>query len=312
MIKRRVLDHLEKFEAFKVIADEGSLHRASRKLNLAQPSLSAKLKNLEDALDVQLLERSRKGVSLTPVGIQVLELTRELDTWADRVSDVLKQPNRGEKRVVRVGLYESIARYFWPTFFKRFTKQFPDVPINVTTGRSGELSERLLKSEIDLTITIEAPQLKGVDRTVLYSDNFSLFVSKNLTNSKAETYEAKTTELKQLPLISFSKAIAGAGSSIEQTLHKWPLDKINLYEVESFEIAHEFCLQGLGFAILPNKVAEAAFKKGSLQRVKVRGLTTQDFEPHDICLSVRNSETNWRGLQVMTHALLKNVVMSSQ
>ena len=73
-----IIDQLEKFAAFKTVAECGSIRKASEVMNIAQPSLSVKIQNLEDALSLKLLERHRKGVLLTKEGQLVLDFANDL------------------------------------------------------------------------------------------------------------------------------------------------------------------------------------------------------------------------------------------
>jgi DNA-binding transcriptional LysR family regulator len=69
---------LRQLEYFVAVAEDLNFSRAATRLHVAQPSISAQIKALEVDLGVQLFERSSKAVSLTPAGLDVLPLAREL------------------------------------------------------------------------------------------------------------------------------------------------------------------------------------------------------------------------------------------
>jgi DNA-binding transcriptional LysR family regulator len=70
-------------------AESGSLGRAALRLQISQPAISKRLQALEQLAGVQLLERSSRGVSLTPAGRRLYEEARTLLAMADRVDEML-------------------------------------------------------------------------------------------------------------------------------------------------------------------------------------------------------------------------------
>ena len=75
--------------SFCVAAESGSLGRAALRLSVSQPALTRRLRGLEQLAGVQLLERSPRGVTLTPAGRRLYEEARGLLEQADRIEQVL-------------------------------------------------------------------------------------------------------------------------------------------------------------------------------------------------------------------------------
>src|SRR3954469_15613691 len=80
---------LNELRAFCVAADLGTLGRAAVRLHVSQPSLSKRLAALEAKVGAQLLERSSRGVSLTPAGRRLYSHAQALLEAADEVGDVM-------------------------------------------------------------------------------------------------------------------------------------------------------------------------------------------------------------------------------
>lgn len=77
---------LDQLRAVVVIAEEGALVRAARRLHISQPPLTRKLRALEDELGVALFERAARGMTPTPAGTQLLEDARAILTAVDRIA----------------------------------------------------------------------------------------------------------------------------------------------------------------------------------------------------------------------------------
>lgn len=94
---------LRLLRSFTAIADAGSLTRAAAGLHIAQQSLSQQVRALEAQVGARLLERSSRGVSLTPVGAVLEQEARGLLERADRVAAVVGRAADGRTGELRIG-----------------------------------------------------------------------------------------------------------------------------------------------------------------------------------------------------------------
>src|SRR5689334_3502006 len=89
---------------FVAVAEEGNVTRAAARLHMAQPPLSAAIRQLEQQLDVRLLDRTARGVVLTPAGALLLERGRALLAEADAVAAAVRAVEKAPTGLVRVGI----------------------------------------------------------------------------------------------------------------------------------------------------------------------------------------------------------------
>ncbi len=306
MNRSLILDHLEKLIVLDPIARLGTLKAAAEELHIAQPSLSFKVAQLEKTLGVELLERQPRGVQLTEKGQAALSFVQEVLRHSDELVAALEKDPQKFQGTLKVGLYDSIARYFWPKFFLAFSKSYPGIKVLVTTGRSRDLFRLLLERRIDLCMTVGSELNSKIKTIELYQDSFSLFIASTLLKRKKMHLVGRGTSLKlddflSLDLFLFTGALSFQMSPLLGGLTEPHQREQAIHDVESFEIALEFCLQELGIAVLPNKVAQRDLDSGRLRKVTVQGLSSraQNFSPHSICLSALNSQAN-RPLMVHT------------
>ena len=81
--------NLTHIRAFHAVASEGSFSRASRALNVGQPTLSAQVKALEENYGVRLFDRRGRGVQLTDLGRRLVDLTTRMDSLHEQAEAVL-------------------------------------------------------------------------------------------------------------------------------------------------------------------------------------------------------------------------------
>ena len=107
------LADIAELRAFCAAADLGSLGRAARLMQVSQPALSKRLRTLEAVAGARLLERSPRGVTLTPAGTRLYVEARKLLVQAEEV-EALMAGLRGEEQPVRLATSHTIAEYVLP------------------------------------------------------------------------------------------------------------------------------------------------------------------------------------------------------
>lgn len=137
---------------FATIAEEGSFTRAAQRLRVAQPWLSARLRKLEDILGFRLIERTTRTLALTERGADFLVSARAVAQACNAADKAALQLGRLTRSVLRVGAapYTRIIRRR-RNLLDGFVRAYPDVSLELETGWSQRLLERLHQGEIDLT-----------------------------------------------------------------------------------------------------------------------------------------------------------------
>jgi DNA-binding transcriptional LysR family regulator len=161
---------LRLLRSFVTIAEEGSLTRAAARLHIAQQSLSLQVRTLEGQLGAVLLERTSRGVRLTPVGAVLLREARAVLARADRAAAAVARAAAGEEGELRVGFLGSVANYMMPPVVRAFRERHPGVALRtrevsiaklVAGIRDGELDAGLsrppLVDDLETEVVLEEP-----------------------------------------------------------------------------------------------------------------------------------------------------------
>jgi DNA-binding transcriptional LysR family regulator len=190
---------LRQLRYFIAIAEEGSFSRAAARLHVSQPPLSTQIKSLEEELGAQLLERSNRGVSLTPAGLVFFEETRTVLARLEHAKKETLRANRSDVGMLSIG-FVSIADYgILPPALKSFRSSYPLVEVQLheltTDAQIRELRaarldlgiglgpvdepdlefERVLREELVLAVPSGHPAAKGdgaLDLRALSKENF--------------------------------------------------------------------------------------------------------------------------------------------
>ncbi len=141
------LRHLKYFIA---VAEELSFSRASERVRVAQPALSAQIRTLEEELGVQLLERHSRGVALTQVGKIFLAEARETIKQAERAATSAQEAARGLLGELRIGCITSYTNEHLLRLVRAYRSAFPKVDLRFFDKTPAGLEEAVVNNEVDV------------------------------------------------------------------------------------------------------------------------------------------------------------------
>ncbi|MDE3239876.1 MAG: LysR family transcriptional regulator [Paracoccaceae bacterium] len=149
---RRNLD-LTALRSFVAVADAGGVTRASGFLNLTQSAVSMQIKRLEEALDLQLLDRAGRGVGLTAAGGQMLGYARRMLALNDEaIARLTHQAYEGE---IVLGVPSDIVYPAIPQVLKDFARGFPRMRVTLVSSYTRRLKGLFARGEADIILTTE-------------------------------------------------------------------------------------------------------------------------------------------------------------
>lgn len=137
---------------FIAAADAGNMTRAAELLGIAQPALSQSLRRMEERLGVKLINRSRRGITLNPVGQAILDDLREALSKIDGASQRAQQISEGLAGTITIGFTVSAVYEVLPRALGLFKQQSPDVRVVLKEMPNMRQLDALEREEIDIGI----------------------------------------------------------------------------------------------------------------------------------------------------------------
>jgi DNA-binding transcriptional LysR family regulator len=159
---------------FRVVADHLSFSKAAGQLFMAQSSVSAQIRSLEDELELKLFDRIGRRVLITDAGLKLYEYARRIeDMTAEIRSEVSGAKNVQGSLTIRCP--ETLADIYMPAVVDRFYRDNPKVKLNFINCSDLQLREELNSGRIDLAFLMtDAIHLKEVNVRLLRSENLIL------------------------------------------------------------------------------------------------------------------------------------------
>lgn len=145
---------LRQLRYFVAVAEEANFTRAAERLFLAQPGLSAQIRQLERELGQPLLDRSSRSVTLTPVGAAVLPLARAALESVQRITHTVDEFTGLLRGHVRVGLISGAAgeEVDIAGVLADFHRDHPQIGISLTESTSDAMHAAVRRGELDIAL----------------------------------------------------------------------------------------------------------------------------------------------------------------
>lgn len=141
---------LRQLRALKAVSETASFRRAAERLGVTQPSLSAQIQGLEDALGVRLVERGRTGATLTPLGREVEAQARGI---LDGVAALAETALGGGLGTVRLGVTPTVGPYLLPHAVARLQAVAPELKLYIREAPPRTLTRELSEGVHDIIVT---------------------------------------------------------------------------------------------------------------------------------------------------------------
>src|SRR5687767_9318082 len=171
------LRHLRYFQA---VAEELSFSRAAKRLRVAQPALSRAVKQLEEALDAELLERTRHHVRLTPAGTVLLRDTGLLLQQVEEVARRVRRTASGEEGELRLGYIGPPTQPFLGRLLYDYRRRYPLVSIHLEERTPERVWEMVARGRLSAALTrpVVASEHLGLPTSLLRAERLGIVVPK--------------------------------------------------------------------------------------------------------------------------------------
>lgn len=145
---------MKDLQCFVVVAEEESFSRAALRLNVAQPALSLRIKELEHKVDARLLERTTRSVKLTGAGEILYAEAKAILLKLSQAVLATQSASRGESGVLRIGYTKRATFALLPAMIRRLSTELPSLRMDIyDPTTAGELYALVESGSLDLALT---------------------------------------------------------------------------------------------------------------------------------------------------------------
>src|SRR5947208_4011647 len=175
-VKRRI--KLRDLDILAALIETGSMGKAAGRLNISQPAVSKAIAELERALGVRLVDRSRRGIMPTPFGLALKKRSVAIfNDLRQSVQDIdfLSDPTTGE---LRIGTTDPLAVAIVSPCIDRLSRKHQGMSFYAIAGDTSNLYRELMDRNVELVISRMVGRLPDeLAAEVLFHDSFAVLTS---------------------------------------------------------------------------------------------------------------------------------------
>lgn len=241
---------LKRLHYFCTIVEEGQVSRAARVLNMAQPPLSQRLRELEDEIGYRLFVRKGRSVHVTEAGQLLYQRAREILRSVDEARDEVIRVASQVGPALRIGVSPTCKSH-WTAHYQEFLHHFSDRVIGLVVGDSSYLEHLLMSGKLD--VALMQPPMQPENFTVCRLSSCKSVAVAPVGLLPAHRDAVSLDELARHRLLLLRRSVGmGSYERLLQLLHEAALNAEVVLHSSDVESLLVLLTQGFqGIAVLP-------------------------------------------------------------
>jgi DNA-binding transcriptional LysR family regulator len=253
------------------LAEERSFSNAAKKMNLTQPSLTKHIKNMEDLINVRVVNRENRDISLTPEGRIMYDCAKKIFKMIDEAEEKVMRTGESESGDIQISASTIPANYILPRVLTDFKMKYKDINCYIRTGDSDETIQRVLDDEVEIGFIGKHPDNKKIYAKTLWKDRIILSVPPS--HHWRDRKEVVLEEVFREPFV-----VRGRGSATRSTVEEYlantkrcGLTECNVVcELGSSEAIKEAVIAGLGISLMSLHSVRRELESGILLEIPIK------------------------------------------
>lgn len=235
------------------VAEYKNFTLAAEKCFVTQPTLSMQIQKIEEELDVQIFDRSKKPIQLTDIGQKIVTQAKNIVNEADRIHDIVDQQKGFVGGEFRIGIIPTVMPTLLPMFLNLFIKKYPKIKLIIEEFNTEEIVNKLHHGHLDAAIAatpLNDPKIKEI---VLFYEPFVAYIPEAFKIAHKNEIEIEDLDLNTILLLQDGHCFRDGIINLckNQNLHS--KETSNTFQIESgsFETLIKLSNEGLGTTLLP-------------------------------------------------------------
>jgi LysR family hydrogen peroxide-inducible transcriptional activator len=168
--------NLRALKYFVTLADLKHFSKAAEACFVSQPTLSTQIKNLEEELGIQLVERSPKNIMLTPTGEEIALRAQQILSDVEQIRTIARLSQNPNEGVLRLGLFPTLAPYLLPHVIPQLRKHYPKLRLQLSEEKTEDILRLLQRGSLDAALLALPVPSEGFELEILFKEPFVVAV----------------------------------------------------------------------------------------------------------------------------------------
>lgn len=217
---------------------------------VTQPTLSMQIQKLEDELDVQIFNRSKKPIELTDIGKKVVEQAKIIVGESNRITDIVHQHKGFVGGEFKLGIIPTVMPTLLPMFLNNFTHKYPKVKLVIEELTTEEIIRKLMDGHIDAGLAATPLENEAIKERPLYYEPFVGLIPEGHRLFNEKKIDVDQLEMDDILLLEDGHCFK---DSVINLCRTYKDDNVKGFQLESgsFDTLIKLSKEGLGMTLLP-------------------------------------------------------------
>lgn len=264
----KALPTLKQLRHLVAVAEQEHFGKAAEACFVTQSTLSASIKELENILGAMLIERTKRSVMMTPLGLEVVDRARTVLRDTEDIVDLVASKGEPLTGNLRMGVIPTISPFLLPRVMPTLRSEHPGLKLYLREDQTARILEQLSQGDLDLVLLALPYPEEGIEELTVADDPF--FVAFPPGHRFAALEHVPTDEL-----VSEDLLLLEEGHCLrEHALSACHLDAAprrgDGFQATSLYTLVQMVDSGLGLTLLPKMAIDAGLLQGT--RLEIRPL----------------------------------------
>ncbi|WP_250434317.1 hydrogen peroxide-inducible genes activator [Hanstruepera flava] len=232
------------------VAEQQNFTKAAEKCFVTQPTLSMQIQKLEDELDIQIFDRSKKPIELTDVGRKIVTQAKNIVNESYRIQDIVDQQKGFIGGEFKLGIIPTIMPTLLPMFLKTFIKKYPKIKLKIEELTTEEVISRINDGHLDAAIAATPLEHDHIKERVLYFEPFVGYIPPHHRLHSSGKLNVSDLEIDDMLLLEDGHCFRDGVINLCKAFKDHTDDQFQL-ESGSIETLIKLSDEGLGMTLLP-------------------------------------------------------------
>lgn len=267
---------IDELKTFIAVVEKKSFTKASKAVNLSQPSVSLHISNLESYFNTVLIERSNKqrSITITPTGKILYNRAKQILSVLKYTKDEISSYHNGPTGILKIGATMTIGEFLLPAMLGDFIKEFPNIKLEVSIESTQNIYDKFKNYEFDIALSEGTFPLSNYRNDKFYKDTMVIAAAKN--NPLAKRKNLTIENLSSETWIT-REEVSGPAKDLKNFLNNMGIQPKNFIMFGSNYAIKEAVRNNLGISLMSSLVIDAAVKNEELAVLKTIPSYTRYF-----------------------------------
>ena len=232
------------------VAEHKNFTLAAEKCFVTQPTLSMQIQKVEEELNIQIFDRTKKPIQLTDIGQKIVNQAKNIVNEADRMKDIVEQQKGFIGGEFKLGIIPTVMPTLLPMFLNTFVKKYPKVKLIIEELNTDDIILRLKNGNLDAAIAATPLNEEKLKEIVIYYEPFVAYIPEKHRIADKKEIEVSDLNLDEILLLQDGHCFRDGILNLCKNQEVAPANNFQI-QSGSFETLIKLADEGLGLTLLP-------------------------------------------------------------